>query len=97
MYFQKKRVIAMLLAGGQGSRLHVLTRKAHRLGLPTAGDYEPVFCSDDVKYGGTGDSPVTVRAEEVAFREYKHSGLFHIPPMSITIYKKIPQRRKKSK
>ena len=74
-----------------------VTRKAHRLGLPTAGDYEPVFCSDDVKYGGTGDSPVTVRAEEVAFREYKHSGLFHIPPMSITIYKKIPQRRKKSK
>ena len=74
-----------------------VTRKAHRLGLPTAGDYEPVFCSDDVKYGGTGDSPVTVRAEEVAFREYKHSGLFHIPPMSITIYKKIPQRRKKTK
>ena len=74
-----------------------VTRKAHRLGLPTAGDYEPVFCSDDVKYGGTGDNPVTVRAEEVAFREYKHSGLFHIPPMSITIYKKIPQRRKKSK
>ena len=27
MYFHKKRVIAMLLAGGQGSRLYVLTRK----------------------------------------------------------------------
>ena len=27
MYFHKKRVIAMLLAGGQGSRLHVLTHK----------------------------------------------------------------------
>ena len=27
MYFQKKRVIAMLLAGGQGSRLKVLTEK----------------------------------------------------------------------
>ena len=25
MYFQKKRCIAMLLAGGQGSRLYVLT------------------------------------------------------------------------
>ena len=27
MYFQKKRCIAMLLAGGQGSRLKVLTEK----------------------------------------------------------------------
>ena len=72
-----------------------VTRKGYRLGLPANGDYEPIFCSDDVKYGGTGDSPVTVKAEEVAFREYKHSGLFHIPPMSITIYQKIPKRRKK--
>ncbi len=71
-----------------------VTRKGYRLGLPAAGDYEPVFCSDDPKYGGTGDLPVTVQSEEVAFREYKHSGLFHISPMSMTIYKKIPQRRK---
>ena len=72
-----------------------VTRKGYRLGLPGTGDYEPVFCSDDQKYGGTGETPVTVRAEEVPFREYKLSGLFHVPPMSMTIYKKIPQRRKK--
>ena len=72
-----------------------VTRKGFRLGLPAAGDYEPVFCSDGVKYGGTGETPVTVKAEEVQFREYAHSGLFHIPPMSITIYKKINPRRKK--
>ncbi len=72
-----------------------VTRKGYRLGLPAAGDYEPVFCSDDPKYGGTGETPVAVRAEKVDFREYKHSGLFHIPPMSITIYRKISQRRKK--
>ena len=32
MYFQKKRVIAMLLAGGQGSRLKVLTEKTAKPG-----------------------------------------------------------------
>ena len=40
MYFQKKRVIAMLLAGGQGSRLKVLTEKTApaRAAPPPAGN-----------------------------------------------------------
>ena len=36
MYFQKKRCIAMLLAGGQGSRLKVLTEKTQSLPFPLA-------------------------------------------------------------
>lgn len=36
MYFQKKRVIAMLLAGGQGSRLKVLTEKTAKPAVPSA-------------------------------------------------------------
>ena len=39
MYFQKKRVIAMLLAGGQGSRLYVLTRKTAKPAVPFGGKY----------------------------------------------------------
>ncbi|MBR3972551.1 MAG: glucose-1-phosphate adenylyltransferase [Oscillospiraceae bacterium] len=39
MNFQKKRVIAMLLAGGQGSRLHVLTRKTAKPAVPFGGKY----------------------------------------------------------
>ncbi len=39
MYFEKKRVIAMLLAGGQGSRLHVLTRKTAKPAVPFGGKY----------------------------------------------------------
>ncbi len=34
MYFQKKRAIAMLLAGGQGSRLKVLTEKTAKPAVP---------------------------------------------------------------
>ena len=36
MYFQKKRCIAMLLAGGQGSRLKVLTETPPSLPYPSA-------------------------------------------------------------
>ena len=39
MYFQKQRGIAMLLAGGQGSRLHVLTRKTAKPAVPFGGKY----------------------------------------------------------
>ena len=39
MYFQKKRVIAMLLAGGQGSRLKVLTQKTAKPAVPFGGKY----------------------------------------------------------
>ena len=39
MYFQKKRVIAMLLAGGQGSRLKVLTEKTAKPAVPFGGKY----------------------------------------------------------
>lgn len=34
MYFQKKRCIAMLLAGGQGSRLKVLTENTAKPAVP---------------------------------------------------------------
>jgi 1,4-alpha-glucan branching enzyme len=70
-----------------------VTRKDFRLGVPKAGLYEPVFCSDDLKYGGTGSMPGEVKAEKVSFREYRYSALFHIAPMSITVFKrKTPKK-----
>ncbi len=39
MYFHKKRCIAMLLAGGQGSRLKVLTEKTAKPAVPFGGKY----------------------------------------------------------
>ena len=39
MYFQKKRCIAMLLAGGQGSRLRVLTENTAKPAVPFGGKY----------------------------------------------------------
>ena len=39
MFFQKKRCIVMLLAGGQGSRLKVLTEKTAKPAVPFGGKY----------------------------------------------------------
>ncbi len=39
MYFQKKRIVAMLLAGGQGSRLKVLTENTAKPAVPFGGKY----------------------------------------------------------
>ena len=65
-------------------------RDNFRLGVPKAGTYRPIFCSDDLKYGGTGQLPGEATSEAVSFREYENSALFRIPPMSITFYERKP-------
>ena len=64
------------------------------LGLPGTGVYEPVFSSDDVKYGGTGTLLSEAVAQKKPFREYAYSANFHIPPMSVTIFRKKPREKK---
>lgn len=64
-------------------------RENYRLGVPAAGRYQCVFSSDDVKYGGTGSAIPETASEEISYREYTHSALFHIPPMSISFFKQV--------
>lgn len=66
-------------------------REGYRLGVPEAGSYQCVFTSDDLKYGGTGSPIPEAVSEEISFREYAHSALFQIPPMSISFFSKIKQ------
>ena len=61
-------------------------REELRLGVPKPGVYTPVFCSDAAKYGGGGYLSAPAVSEEVGFREYAHSALFRVPPMSITFF-----------
>ena len=65
-------------------------RENYRLGVAKPGTYLPVFCSDDLKYGGTGQMSAHAESEAIPFREYEHSALFRIPPMSITFFELKP-------
>jgi 1,4-alpha-glucan branching enzyme len=69
-------------------------REDFRLGVPKAGTYVPVFCSDEEKYGGTGVQPIVTESEPIPFREYADSATFRIPPMSVTFYSRTPGRPK---
>ena len=64
-------------------------RENYRLGVPAAGTYQCIFTSDHVKYGGTGSNIPETESEEVSYRDYEHSALFHIPPMSISFFKQV--------
>ena len=72
-------------------------RENYRLGVPKAGTYVPVFCSDDLKYGGTGQLPTETESEEIAYREYANSALFRIAPMSLTFFERKPGTGKPKK
>ncbi len=63
-------------------------RNDYRVGVPRAGTYEPIFCSDDRKYGGCGSLPGEAVSEKVQFREYAHSALFHVAPMSLSVFRR---------
>lgn len=65
-------------------------REDYRLGVPKPGTYVPAFCSDDLKYGGTGQLPTETDSEPIPFREYEHSALFRISPMSVTFFERKP-------
>ena len=74
MQFQKKRCVAMLLAGGQGSRLMVLTENTAKPAVP---------------FGGFDFQPTPVHAVRKAQGEYAYSGTFRVPPMSVCFYQHV--------
>ena len=72
-------------------------REGYRIGVPKPGTYAPVFCSDDLKYGGTGQLPVPVQAEPGVYREYPYIASVRVPPMSVTFFTRVPGQTKAPK
>ena len=62
-------------------------RTGYRIGLPDAGWYRPVLCSDAPCFGGGGFPVQAVHAERIAWNGFARSGVFSVPPMSVTYYK----------
>ena len=61
-------------------------RESYQLGVPRPGTYAPVFCSDETRYGGTGQLSAPAVSEAVPFRDCACSAVFRVPPMSVTFY-----------
>ena len=75
MYFQKKRAIAMLLAGGQGSRLHVLTRKTAKPAVPFGGKYRIIdFPLSNCVNSGIDTVGILTQYQPLELNEYIGNG-----------------------
>ena len=75
MYFQKKRVIAMLLAGGQGSRLNVLTRKTAKPAVPFGGKYRIIdFPLSNCVNSGIDTVGILTQYQPLELNEYIGNG-----------------------
>ena len=92
MYFQKKRVIAMLLAGGQGSRLKVLTEKTAKPAVPFGGKYRIIdFPLSNCVNSGIDTVGILTQYQPLELNEYigngqpwglnsSHGGVQVLPP-----------------
>ena len=75
MYFQKKRVIAMLLAGGQGSRLKVLTEKTAKPAVPFGGKYRIIdFPLSNCVNSGIDTVGILTQYQPLELNEYIGNG-----------------------
>ena len=75
MYFQKKRCIPMLLAGGQGSRLHVLTRKTAKPAVPFGGKYRIIdFPLSNCVNSGIDTVGILTQYQPLELNEYIGNG-----------------------
>ena len=75
MYFQKKRCIAMLLAGGQGSRLKVLTENTAKPAVPFGGKYRIIdFPLSNCVNSGIDTVGILTQYQPMELNEYIGNG-----------------------
>ena len=75
MYFQKKRCIAMLLAGGQGSRLKVLTENTAKPAVPFGGKYRIIdFPLSNCVNSGIDTIGILTQYQPLELNEYIGNG-----------------------
>ena len=73
-----------------------VVRENYRIGAPVLGSYRRVFCSDDIKYGGsTVPKRAGYKAEKQGMHGYDYSIAIDIPPMSVSFFK-VPSRKGKN-
>ena len=74
--FQKKECVAMLLAGGQGSRLYALTKKTAKPAVPFGGKYRIIdFTLSNCINSGIDTVGVLTQYQPLVLNEYIGNGL----------------------
>ncbi len=68
--------------------------KGYCVGVPTAGEYEVLFTTDDVKYGGEGIIKGTYKAKKGKTREFDYYIQLDIPQLSSVYLKKKATKSK---
>ena len=68
-----------------------VTRSNYRIGLPLPGRWKELLNSDAAIYGGSNvGNPYGVTAEDYAVHNQRHSALFTLPPMSVSVFGNEP-------
>jgi len=79
--------------GGHVLAILNLTPQVHhgyRIGLPVAGQWQEALNTDAATYGGSNlGNPYGVTAENYAVHGQKHSALFTLPPLSISVFRSL--------
>lgn len=70
-----------------------VSRNNYRIGVPIEGNYKKIFCSDELKYGGSGGVSDFYESEDIPMHGYDNSVSIDIPALSVTYYK-VPKKRK---
>jgi 1,4-alpha-glucan branching enzyme len=64
-------------------------RENYRIGVPNAGSYRTVFCSQWQEFGGTKEkSRASYKSEKIEMHGYEDSIAIDIPPLSVTYLKR---------
>ena len=67
-----------------------VTRDEYRIGVPNPGEYEEVFNSDLVEYGGWGNlNDAEIIADEIPMHGFPYSVTLKAPPLAIVCIRKI--------
>ncbi|MNR45947.1 1,4-alpha-glucan branching enzyme GlgB [compost metagenome] len=66
-----------------------MKRDNYRLGVAKPGTYELVFSSEAEEFGGSGPNHSTVKSEKISWHGQPHSLEISVPPLSISIWKKL--------
>jgi 1,4-alpha-glucan branching enzyme len=70
------------------ANLTPVPRDNYRIGLPSRANYELIFNSDDKEFWGSGFELISsIKPDEIEQHGRSYSAAFHLPPLSIQVYK----------